>query len=191
MQHSTTYGPAIQYYLANDPRKANPFNKPHHRFVASDDPGQDALYLKGVQEGEINRFYVTITGGVRRNQLSVTVIDKHNDNVVLDLPVKPNTRLLATFGDLQSRLTGALDLLRSTATYTGAELRIDLATVNDDVKETLTEMNDNVVDANLFQEGYALARSGAPVANLWHDEQVRGWMAFNRSWSGNPQAIPA
>ena len=171
MRNSITHGPAVQYYLANDQRRINPFNLPHKDFVPSGDPSADALYLRGVKRGEINRFYVTVTPGVKRNVLNVTVYDKHNDNVVLNLPVKASNR----FSGLADYHAAAISLLRSVSAQHGVEIRIDLATIDDDTKTTLLDMHENSIDASLFQEGVALAQQGCSVNDLWHDEQRRGW----------------
>ena len=171
MSHSTTHGPAVQLYLVNDPRRISPFNRPNHAFAPSGDPSADALYLRCVNNGEINRFYVTVTPGVKRNVLNVTIYDKHNDNVVLDLPVKARNH----FSGLADYYSAAISLLRSVSTQQGAELRLDLSTINDSTKAVLSSLHENNIDTSLFQEGVAVAQQGRPINDLWHDEQRRGW----------------
>lgn len=165
------YSTFIQSYLQNDPRRSNPFNRPSHDFVPSGDPAADRLYLQSVKRGEVNRFYVTVTPGVKRNVLNITIYDKHNDNVVLNLPVKASNR----FSGVADYRRAAIDLLRSVSASHGVEIRIDLATIDDDTKTTLLDMHENSIDASLFQEGVALAQQGCSVNDMWHDEQRRGW----------------
>lgn len=167
MQYSTF----IQSYLQTDPRRSNPFNRPNHDFVPSGDSSADRLYLQCVKSGEVNRFYVTVTPGVKRNVLNVTIYDKHNDNVVLNLPVKASNR----FSGLADYHAAAISLLRSVSAQHGVEIRIDLATTDDDTKAILSDMHENAIDVSLFQEGVALAQQGCSVNDLWHDEQRRGW----------------
>lgn len=171
MSHSITHGPAVQYYLNSDPRRINPFNLSSTDFVPTDDPSVDAAYLCGVKRGEINRFYATVTPGVKRNVLNVTIYDKHNDNVVLNLPVQARNR----FSGVADYHAAAVELLRSVAASQGVEIRMDLATTDDDTKAILSDMHENAVDASLFREGVALAQQGCSAKDLWHDEQRRGW----------------
>lgn len=171
MSHSITHGSAVQVYLANDPRRISPFNRTNHAFAPSDDPSADALYLCGVQSGEIDRFYVTVTPGVKKKALNITIYDKHNYNVVLNLPVKTSNR----FAGMADYYNAAISLLRSVSTQNGVELRLDLSTINDDTKALLISLHENNIDTSLFQEGVAVAQQGRSINDLWHDEQRRGW----------------
>lgn len=78
----------IQNYLAVNPRRLNPFNRPHHDFAPSGDADADADYLAQVEAGEIARFYVTLAEQHNRaGHYRVIAVDGYNNNVLLSQPV--------------------------------------------------------------------------------------------------------
>ena len=49
------------------------------------------------------------------------------------------------------------------------------------LRDMLAQSQDNVVDAQLFAEGVALAQAQQPPVKLWHDEQRRGYFSVSNS----------
>ena len=174
MQNSTTLGAAVQTYLKNDPRRINPFNRPDHTFQPSDDPGADQLYLSGVKAGTIARFYVTASESIRPGHLQATIYDRHNGNIVICLEPRKNSGFATKFGTHEARLFPLLELIQRVADEQIVEINLD----EDHVK---THSQDNVVDAQLFAEGVALAQAQQPPVKLWHDEQRRGYFSVSNS----------
>lgn len=79
----------VQKYLSVNPRRLNPFNRPHHDFVSSADADADAAYLAGVEAGEIERFYVTLVELVNRaGHYQVVGYDGYNSNTLFAVPVR-------------------------------------------------------------------------------------------------------
>jgi hypothetical protein len=78
----------IQKYLAVNPRRLNPFNRPHHDFEPSGDAAADADYLALVAAGELARYYVTLAEQHQRaGHYRVIAVDGYNNNVLLSQPV--------------------------------------------------------------------------------------------------------
>lgn len=191
MRNSTTLGAAVQTYLKNDPRRINPFNRPDHTFQPSDDPGADQLYLSGVKAGTIARFYVTASESIRPGHLQATIYDRHNGNIVICLEPRKNSGFATKFGTHEARLFPLLELIQRVADEQIVEINLDEDHVKTHsakgagmvaiLRDMLAQSQDNVVDAQLFAEGVALAQAQQPPVKLWHDEQRRGYFSV-----GNP-----
>lgn len=180
------YSTPIEAYLKTDPRRVSWSNKSTHDFEPSDNPEADNLYLRGVRSGMISRFYVTIMESLRPGNLEVTVIDRHNSNVVAAFTPR-TSGFVAQYGDYEARMLPMLSLIRQTAEEYGVEINIDEdhAVVGsghgvgmiEALRRMLERDAENIVDAQLFAEGVATAKSNQPPAKLWHEEQRRGFFS--------------
>jgi hypothetical protein len=189
MQNSTTLGAAVQTYLTHDPRRINPFNHPGHTFQPSDDPEADQLYLAGVKAGTIARFYVTASESIKPGHLQATIYDRHNGNIVICLEPRKNSGFVTKFGAHEARMFPLLELIQQISDEQGVEINLDEdhakthsakgAGMVAILRDMLAQNQGNLVDAQLFAEGVALAQSQQSPVKLWHDEQRRGYFSIS------------
>ena len=196
MQKFTTLGVVVQVYLKNDPRRSNPFNHPDHTFQPSDDPSADKLYLAGVKAGTIARFYVTACETIKPGQLHVAIYDRHNGNIVANFEPRQNSGFARKFGTHEANLFPVLELIQRIADEQGVEINLD-----DDhakahsakgvgmvaiLRDMFAQSQSNPIDAQLFSEGVALAKSQQPPVKLWHEEQRRGYFSVSNQFAHAP-----
>lgn len=102
-----------------------------------------------------------------------------------------NSGFATKFGTHEARLFPLLELIQRVADEQIVEINLDEDHVKTHsakgagmvaiLRDMLAQSQDNVVDAQLFAEGVALAQAQQPPVKLWHDEQRRGYFSVSNS----------